>query len=375
LPSSCNITGFRTSRYYEGKKLAGFFIQDINNENKEPGDNFIGRCINENHWASIPATFDVYGVKLLEDCFKAYSDLIVMDELGFFESNAALFQNKVLEILDSDTPVLGVLKQKDIPFLNNIRNRNDVTIFVVTHGNRDEVFPVVLDRIQRVLCRNGEKKGISIDAQSYEKTVREVFAPVYPVIAKQIKQRTGITRGLCLDVGAGTGHLGIEIAKITDLQVCLLDNSKEMLSIAEQNIANSSLGSRVKTLRGDVHNIPIVDCSIDLVVSRGSLFFWEDRKRAFKEIYRVLAPGGIAYVGGGFGTDELKRKIDIEMQKRDGHWRENMVKKVDNTNSDYQSLMKSVDILDYRVIKNSANMWIVIRKGTEEREAAFYGRV
>ena len=317
----------------------------------------------------------MYGVKLLEDCFKAYSDLIVMDELGFFESNAALFQNKVLEILDSDTPVLGVLKQKDIPFLNNIRNRNDVTIFVVTHGNRDEVFPVVLDRIQRVLCRNGEKKGISIDAQSYEKTVREVFAPVYPVIAKQIKQRTGITRGLCLDVGAGTGHLGIEIAKITDLQVCLLDNSKEMLSIAEQNIANSSLGSRVKTLRGDVHNIPIVDCSIDLVVSRGSLFFWEDRKRAFKEIYRVLAPGGIAYVGGGFGTDELKRKIDIEMQKRDGHWRENMVKKVDNTNSDYQSLMKSVDILDYRVIKNSANMWIVIRKGTEEREAAFYGRV
>ena len=60
-------------------------------------DSFIGRCINENHWVSIPATFDGYGVKLLTDCVKARPDLIVMDELGFFENNAVLFQEKVLK--------------------------------------------------------------------------------------------------------------------------------------------------------------------------------------------------------------------------------------------------------------------------------------
>ena len=375
LSSSCNVTGFRTSRYYEGKKLAGFYIQDIKNEYKEPKDNFIGRCINESHWVSIPATFDGYGVKLLTDCVKARPDLIVMDELGFFESNAALFRNKVLEILDSDTPVLGVLKQKDIPFLNSIRSRNDVSIFVVNKESRDKIYPVVLDRIQKILCRNGENEKVNIDAQSYEKTVREVFAPVYPVIAKQIIRRAGITNGLCLDVGAGTGHLGIEIAKITDLRVFLLDNSKDMLSIAQQNINNGGLGSRVKTLRSDVRSIPVEDGSIDLIVSRGSLFFWEDKKRAFGEIYRVLVPGGIAYVGGGFGTEELKRKIDIEMQKRDRYWRENMVKKVNNTNLDYQDLMKAIGITDFWMIKNRANMWIVIRKGTEEKAEVLYGKV
>lgn len=370
LSSSCNIKGFRTSRYYEGKKLAGFYMQDIKDEYKGPRDSFIGRCINESHWVSIPATFDGYGVKLLADCVKARPDLIVMDELGFFESNADLFQKKVLEILDSDTPVIGVLKKKETPFLNSIRSRNDASIFVVTKENRNEIYPAVLDKIERIIGRNGKKENISIDAQSYEKTVREVFAPVYPVIAKQIKQRAGISRGLCLDVGAGTGHLGIEIAKITDMRVCLMDNSKDMLSIAQRNIVGSGLDSRVKTLLGDVHDIPAADRSIDLIVSRGSLFFWEDRKRAFKEIYRALAPGGIAYVGGGFGTDELKRKIDIEMQKRDRSWRKNMVRKVNNTNMDYQDLMKAADIPDFRVIKNSANMWIVIKKGMEKGAAA-----
>lgn len=349
-------------------------MQDIKDECKEPRDSFIGRCINENHWVSIPATFDGYGVKLLTDCVKARPDLIVMDELGFFENNAVLFQEKVLEILDSDTPVLGVLKKKETPFLNSIRCRNDVSIFVVNKGSRDGIFPMVLDGIQRVICRNGEKENISIDAQNYEKTVREVFAPVYPVIAKQIKQRTGISRGLCLDVGAGTGHLGIEIAKITGLRVCLMDNSKEMLSIAQQNVTDCGLDSRVKTLLGDAHDIPVEDHSIDLIVSRGSLLFWEDRERAFKEMYRALTSGGIAYVGGGFGTDELKRKIDIEMQKRDRFWRKNMVKKVDNTNVDYKDLMKAAGIQEFRIIKNSANMWIVIRKGMGKRAAGLFGK-
>jgi nucleoside-triphosphatase THEP1/ubiquinone/menaquinone biosynthesis C-methylase UbiE len=370
LDYCCNISGFRTSRYYEGGKLAGFYIQDVNKEHEAPKDNFIGRCINEDHWVSIPATFDGHGVKLLTDCVNAQPDLIVMDELGFFENNAALFQNKVLEILDSDMPVLGVLKRKDTPFLNNIRSRDDVSIFTVSQDNRDRMFPIVLERIRKVLCLNEETKKPGIDVQSYEKTAREVFAPVYPVIAKQIKQRTGITSGLCVDIGAGTGHLGIEIAKITDLSVCLMDNSKGMLTVAEQNIANSGLDSRVKTMLGDVHNIPADDSSIDLIVSRGSLYFWQDKKRAFKEIYRVLSPGGAAYVGGGFGTVELKRKIDTEMQKRDNRWRKNMAKKIKNTNLDYNDLMKAIDISDFRVIKNSANMWILIRKRAEQSAAA-----
>ncbi|WP_198003839.1 hypothetical protein [Methanocaldococcus sp. FS406-22] len=51
--------------------------------------------------------------------------------------------------------------------------------------------------------------------KDFDEIVRNVFAPVYPVIAKQIVDRTGIKEGICIDLGTGTGALARAIAKIT----------------------------------------------------------------------------------------------------------------------------------------------------------------
>ena len=229
-----------------------------------------------------------------------------MDELGFFENDAARFQEAVFRVLDADKPVLGVLKQKDTPFLRQVRHREDVIVYEIREDNRERLLPVILCELQNALGQR--KNGLKINPEEFEKTAREVFAPVYALIAGQIKERTQITAGLCLDLGAGTGRLGIEIAKITNLSVILLDHSIEMLSFASKNVDDAGFGNRIKIILGDVYRIPLPDQCIDLVVSRGSLFFWEDQQRAFQEIYRVLAPGGIAYVGrlrfGGIKTED-----------------------------------------------------------------------
>jgi nucleoside-triphosphatase THEP1/trans-aconitate methyltransferase len=359
LPAT-RISGFRTSRYYHEHKLKGFYIEDINDESKELKDKFIGRCINEDHWVSIPSTFDSYGTQVMERCLNDQSDLIVMDELGFFESDAARFQAAVFRVLDADKPVLGVLKQKETPFLRQVRHREDVTVYEINEDNRDRLFPVILCELQDEL---GQRKyGVKIDPEEFEKSAREVFAPVYAEIARQIKERTQITAGLCLDVGGGTGRLGIEVAKITNLSVILLDRSLKMLSFASQNVAEEGFRNRVKIILGDVHRIPLPDQSIDLVVSRGSLFFWEDQQKAFQEIYRVLVPGGIAYVGGGFGSEELKRKVDREMQERDSNWKKNLDEKIKKTNLDYCKILDSIAISNVRMIKDRANMWVVFKK-------------
>jgi hypothetical protein len=49
---------------------------------------------------------------------------------------------------------------------------------------------------------------MEIDAQKFDRIARSLFAPVYPVIAGQINARTGVTRGICLDIGRGGGYLG-----------------------------------------------------------------------------------------------------------------------------------------------------------------------
>lgn len=158
------------------------------------------------------------------------------------------------------------------------------------------------------------------DPVEYEQIAREVFAPIYPVIAQQIITETGIKHGKCLDIGTGTGYLGLAMAEASDLEVCLMDISPEMINYAKQNINHRRLQHKVQALYGDVHKIPIPDQSVNLVVSRGSVFFWDDLAQAFKEIYRILLPGGMAFIGGGFGSEQLKKQIDEKMKEKDERW-------------------------------------------------------
>ncbi|WP_205013216.1 SAM-dependent methyltransferase, partial [Pseudomonas shirazica] len=78
-----------------------------------------------------------------------------------------------------------------------------------------------------------------------DRIAKTIFAPIYPVIAEQILDRCGITRGRCLDIGSGPGSLGIALARSSDLVVTLLDSSLEALKIAEGNVRDAGLSDRI----------------------------------------------------------------------------------------------------------------------------------
>jgi ubiquinone/menaquinone biosynthesis C-methylase UbiE len=200
-------------------------------------------------------------------------------------------------------------------------------------------------------------------AQRMDRIAKTAFAPVYPVIAEQILDRCGISRGRCLDVGSGPGSLGIALARASDLAVTLLDSSPEMLAVAEGNIREAGLSGRLSLLRGDVHAIPLPAGSVDLVVSRGSVFFWEDLARAFSEIYRVLAPGGKTYVGGGFGTAELRDSIAAAMTKENPEWKSFRDK---NLGPDNRARIAGVLAglgHRHRIINDDSGLWVMMEKG------------
>ena len=134
------------------------------------------------------------------------------------------------------------------------------------------------------------------------------FRDVYPAVARQIGARSGIFVGTCVDIGAGPASLAIAMARISDLSLYTLDISRETNMIAKRNIEAENLASRITQVRGDVHRLPFKDHMADLVISRGSMFFWSDRVKAFKEICRILKPGGCAYVGGGLGDPDRENK-------------------------------------------------------------------
>lgn len=208
---------------------------------------------------------------------------------------------------------------------------------------------------------------MEIKAKEFDSIARNIFKPIYPIIAEQIISRTGITSGTCLDIGCGSGYLGAALAKATQLYMHFLDQSPDMIEIVKQTIQENNIQERSATITGDVSSIALPDNSINLAVSRGSIFFWEDLPQAFREIYRILAPGGWSYIGGGFGNRELKESINNKMMSSenfDGQF-ENLRRRnmSPETRERFETALKTAGINSYSILHNEdIGLWILMRK-------------
>jgi ubiquinone/menaquinone biosynthesis C-methylase UbiE len=199
------------------------------------------------------------------------------------------------------------------------------------------------------------------DAASYEKIADNIFAPIYPVIARQILDNCDVRNGVCIDIGAGTGLLGLAIAGVRPaMEIILYDASKDMLERARTRLQNRP---SVSTRNGTAESILLEDSSVDLAVSRGSVFFWDDQAKGFDEIYRILKPGGYAHIGGGFGTVALLRQIQQQMKNSNPEWeKKRRYRLQQNDARHFESVMSATKIPEYKIIDKEEGLWITFWK-------------
>jgi len=142
--------------------------------------------------------------------------------------------------------------------------------------------------------------------------MKEIWQKIYPLLAQQIIEDYQIKEGRCVEIGSGDGKLGLELAKRTVLHVYMVDINGDVLKKAFTNAFSSGLSDRVSLIRANVEQLPLVDNFADLVISRGSIFFWNDKPRGLREIYRILKADGVAFVGGGvsrYVSEEERREF------------------------------------------------------------------
>lgn len=96
------------------------------------------------------------GVPLLSECSGA---LVLMDELGWMESSSRLFQEAVFSVLGGPVPVLGVVRDQRLPFLDAVRDHPQVEVVVVTRENRDALRERVFAMVQERLSAAGDRRG------------------------------------------------------------------------------------------------------------------------------------------------------------------------------------------------------------------------
>lgn len=208
---------------------------------------------------------------------------------------------------------------------------------------------------------------VTDEEYEYDAIAEKIFFPIYDIIADHIIETTGIKTGKVLDIGCGGGHLGLTLLKKTDLEGCFFDINHLAIGIAKKRALDWQLDRRTYFSIQDVHEMTYDENTFDLIISRGSMGFWENQEIAFKEIYRVLAPGGKTYIGSGLGNFETKKKIKKAMQKVEPDWPENLKKKLKSlTTKGYEELFTDLGF-DFTVIENSEQgRWFVIEKPVSE---------
>jgi len=95
-----------------------------------------------------------------------------------------------------------------------------------------------------------------------------------------------------LDVGTGTGRFSTFLA-YKGKTVVALDQSEEMLLVAEKKSLSLGVNNRMEFVKGDVEELPFNDNEFDAVISIHVMTHFKDINKFLSEVSRVLKPGGI----------------------------------------------------------------------------------
>jgi SAM-dependent methyltransferase len=117
----------------------------------------------------------------------------------------------------------------------------------------------------------------------------ESFAGVGYPFAADVMQPGDVV----LDIGSGSGTDALIAANLVGPggRVIGLDMTEAMREKLQANVGLAGVAN-VEILAGNAEAVPLPDRSVDVVTSNGVLNLVPDKARAFREIARVLRPGG-----------------------------------------------------------------------------------
>lgn len=99
-----------------------------------------------------------------------------------------------------------------------------------------------------------------------------------------------------LEVGCGTGQMTNFIGMVNTRTVIGVDQSIASLTLGQKFRDQFGLGN-VHFVQGNIFNMPIAEKSIDVLICSGVLHHTPDPYEGYKELLRLVKPGGMILIG------------------------------------------------------------------------------
>ncbi|MDA0282128.1 MAG: class I SAM-dependent methyltransferase [Planctomycetota bacterium] len=132
-------------------------------------------------------------------------------------------------------------------------------------------------------------------------------------VAGFAEQLTARSRPLrVLDVGTGTAQIPIEFCRRSvNVDLVAIDLAVEMLQLADRNVRDAGLHGRIWLEHVDAKDLPFSDSDFDWVISNSIVHHIPEPLDCFREMQRVLRPGGLLFVRDLLRPDSSDRVEEI----------------------------------------------------------------
>lgn len=112
-----------------------------------------------------------------------------------------------------------------------------------------------------------------------------------------------------LDLGCGVGGPLAEIARFSGAGVIGINNNAYQVTKVERKLARLGLDKRCSVIKGDFMKIPVAVATFDAAYSLEATPHAPDKLAVYREIFRVLKPGGL-FVGDEWCLTDIFRAND-----------------------------------------------------------------